>query len=209
MEFVATPIGCFTFAVSFTAPVATLRKIGKILRQCLMHLQLKPPGFDLCDFLLEQRRFLRYTFSPPLLLWLEFWRVFAAGFLATDDRTWIKACVSHQFVGISFPNNCRMDCIAHFLLGKNPERPWESCFGRNLSTILPATKSSQTRISFQIFNQPLRRRKVIDRFQKKRSKQFFPVFHRTSQAAPTQRVGDETGRFYQFYNPQKLFHFCS
>ena len=35
MEFVATPIGCFPFAVAFTAPVATLGKIGKILRQVL------------------------------------------------------------------------------------------------------------------------------------------------------------------------------
>ncbi len=34
-----------------------------------------------------------------------------------------------------------------------------------------------------------------------------PVFHRSSQSAPTQSVVHEQRRFYHFYNPQKFLHF--
>lgn len=86
MEFVAAPIGRFTFAVAFTAPVATFVEDRQDSPVVFDAVAIQAAGFWISAIsCLDNAAFLRYTFSPAFLLELELRLVFAASFFATDD----------------------------------------------------------------------------------------------------------------------------
>ena len=130
-------------------------------------LKFNPPGFDFGEFPSRQLRFFRLAFPAPFLFELDFWRILTAGPFPSDDCRGIDACVSDQFFCVILLHDRRVNGIWNSFLGKHFERSGKRCLGRNLAAIFPSADSSQTRIRIQIFNQHLRCRKVVYRFQEK------------------------------------------
>jgi len=99
---------------------------------------------------------------------------------SSDDCRGIDARVSDQLIGVVFLYYYRVNGIRNSFIDKHFERSGKRRLGRTISAIFPTAKFSQTRICIQIFNQSLRRRKVVKCFQEKRQKYFLAVLHRSA-----------------------------